>query len=205
MRKLCGQGVELFGRGEALLDSVYQLPFLNHVHQLDPGERVLGRRKRPVGRSWRMDETYIRVKGAWRYLYRAVDKQGQTIDFLLTEHRDQEAALRFLKKAIRRHGVPETITIDGSDANEAAIKRYNEIHGTHIIIRQVKYLNNVVEQDHRAVKRVTRPMLGFKSFDAAQVTLAGIELMHMLKKQQMMVEAGDEGLTVAQQFYSLAA
>jgi putative transposase len=163
------------------------------------------RRKRPVWLSWRMDETYIRVKGEWRYLYRAVDKSGQTIDFLLTEHRDQEAARRFLTKAIRRHGVPETITIDGSDTNEAAIKGYNEAQVTHIIIRQVKYLNNVVEQDHRAVKRVTRPMLGFKSFDAAQATLAGIELMHMLKKQQMMVEAGDEGLTATEQFYTLAA
>jgi putative transposase len=166
---------------------------------------VFHRRKRPVGRRWRMDETYIRVKGQWRYLYRAVDKSGQTIDFLLTEHRDKEAALRFLKKAIRRHGVPETITIDGSDANEAAIKRYNEDHGTNIIIRQVKYLNNIVEQDHRGVKRVTRPMLGFKSFDAAQDTLIGIELMHMIKKRQMMVEAGDEGLSIAEQFYSLAA
>jgi putative transposase len=97
------------------------------------------------------------------------------------------------------------MTIDGSEANEAAIKHYNEAHGTHIIIRQVKYLNNVVEQDHRAVKRVTRPMLGFKSFDAAQVTLAGIELMHMLKKQQMIVEAGDKRPTAAQQFYALAA
>ena len=145
------------------------------------------------------------MKGEWRYLYRAVDKHGQTIDFLLTEHRDTAAALRFLKHAIRRHGVPETITIDGSEANEAAIKRYNEEHGTNIIIRQVKYLNNMVEQDHRGVKRVTRPMLGFKSFDAAQGTLAGIELMHMIKKRQMVVEAEDEGLTAAEQFYALAS
>ena len=152
-----------------------------------------------------MDETYIKVKGQWYYLYRAVDKHGQTIDFLLTEHRDKEAALRFLKKAIRRNGLPETITIDGSDANEAAIKSYNKAHGTTIRIRQVKYFNNIVEQDHRAVKRVTRPMLGFKSFDAAQDTLVGIELMHMLKKKQMAVEAGDEGRTAAQLFYSLAA
>ena len=166
---------------------------------------VFHRRKRPVGRSWRMDESYIRVKGEWRYLYRAVDKTGQTIDFLLTEHRDTEAALRFLTQAIRRHGVPNKITIDGSDANEAAIKRYNEAHGTAIIIRQVKYLNNLVEQDHRAVKRVTRPMLGFKAFYAAQATLVGIELMHMLKKRQLMVEEGDEGLTAAEQFYALAA
>jgi putative transposase len=165
-------------------------------------EDAFHRRKRPVRVSWRMDETYIKIKGEWRYLYRAVDKQGQTIDFLLTEQRDQEAALRFLKKAIRRNGVPEKITIDGSDANEAAIKRYNEEHGTAIDIRQIKYLNNLVEQDHRAVKRITRPMLGFKSFEAAQDTLVGIELMHMIKKRQM---EGDEGLTAAEQFYALAA
>ena len=168
-------------------------------------EEAFHRRKRPVWVSWRMDETYIRVKGEWKYLYRAVDKYGETIDFLLTEHRDKEAALRFLKKAIRRNGVPETITIDGSDANEAAIKSYNAEHGTSITIRQVKYLNNVVEQDHRAVKRVTWPMLGFKAFEAAQATLIGIELMHMIKKKQLMVDEGAEGLTAAEQFYALAS
>ena len=98
-------------------------------------EEAFHRRKRPVYISWRMDETYIKVKGEWRYLYRAVDKHGHTIDFLLTEYRDKEAALRFLKKAIRRHGVPEKMTIDGSEANEAAIKCYNQVHGTAIIIR----------------------------------------------------------------------
>jgi putative transposase len=162
------------------------------------------RRKRPVWMSWRMDETYIRVKGEWRYLYRAVDKHGQTIDFLLTEQRDQEAVLRFLKKAIRRHGVPEKIPIDGSAANEAAIKRFNEEHGTAIEIRQIKYLNNIVEQDHRGVKRITRPMLGFTSFDAAQATLVGIELMHMLRKRQL-GDGVEQGLTAAEQFYALAA
>jgi putative transposase len=101
--------------------------------------------------------------------------------------------------------VPETVTIDGSEANAAAIRGYNAANGTAIIIRQVKYLNNVVEQDHRAVKRVTRPMLGFKSFDAAQGTLVGIELMHMLKKGQMAIKAGAESLTPAVQFYALAA
>jgi len=149
--------------------------------------------------------SYIKVRGQWYYLYRAVDKHGQTIDFLLTEHRDQEAALRFLKKAICRNGLPETITIDGSEANEAAIKRYNEAHGTAIDIRQIKYLNNLVEQDHRAVKRITRPMLGFKSFAAAHATLVGIELMHMLKKRQLVAEEGGEGLMAAEQFYALAA
>jgi len=168
-------------------------------------EEAFHRRKRAVWVSWRMDETYIKVKGEWRYLYRAVDKQGQTIDFLLTKEHDEQAAKRFLTKAIRRNGVPEKITIDGSAANEAAIKSYNAEHGTVIAIRKIKYLNNIVEQDHRAVKRVTRPMLGLKSFDAAQGTLAGIELMHMIKKRQMVVEAGDEGLTAAEQFYALAS
>jgi len=168
-------------------------------------EEAFHRRKRPVWVSWRMDETYIKVKGQWYYLYRAVDKTGQTIDFLLTEQRDEQAAKRFFTKAIRRHGVPEKITIDGSAANEAGIKSYNEEHGIVIAIRKINYLNNIVEQDHRGVKRVTRPMLGFKSFDAAQDTLVGIELMHMINKRQMVVEAGDEGLTAAEPFYSLAA
>ena len=161
--------------------------------------------QRPVWISWRLDETYIRVKGKWYYLYRAVNKYGQTIDFLLTEERDEQAAKQFLTKAIRRHGVPEKITSDGSAANEAAIKSYNAEHGTTIEIRKIKYLQNVVEQDHRAVTRVTRPMRGFKTFEAAQCTLAGVELMHMLKKKQRLVEAGDEGLTAAEQFYALVS
>jgi putative transposase len=161
-------------------------------------------RKRPVWVSWRMDEAYIRVKGEWRYLYWAVDTHGPTSDFLLTEHRDQEAALRFLQKAIRRHGVPEKITIDGSEANEAAINRYNGAYGTAIEIRQITYLNNMVEQDHRGVKRITRPMLGFKSFDAAQATLVGIELLHMLRKGQLEDRVG-QGLTTAEQCSTLAA
>jgi transposase-like protein len=102
----------------------------------------------------------------------------------LTEQRDEHAAKRFLTKAIRRHGGPEKITIDGSAANKAAIESYNAEHGTAIAIRQIKYLHNMVEQDHRGVKRVTRPMLGFKSFTAAQDTLVGIELMHMIRKKQ---------------------
>src|SRR5262244_135389 len=99
-------------------------------------EEAFHRRKRPVWVSWRMDETYIKVKGEWYYLYRAVDKTGQTIDFRLTEQRDEHAAKRFLIKAICRHGVPEKITIDGSAANEAALMSYNEEHGTAITIRK---------------------------------------------------------------------
>jgi len=119
-----------------------------------------------------MDETYIKVKGEWTYLDRAVDKYGKTIDFLLTEKRDERAAKTFLTRAIRRHaGVPEQITIDGSAANEAAVKSYNEEHRTSIEICKIKYLNNIVEQDHHAVKRVSRPMLGFQSFESAQAPL----------------------------------
>jgi transposase-like protein len=152
-----------------------------------------------------MDATSINVKGEGRYLSRAVEKHGQTIDFLLTEHRDKEAARRFLQQAIRRHSLPETITIDGSDVHAAAIQSYNEAPGTNLIIRQVQYFNNIVEQDYRGVKRVTRPMWGFKAFDAAQGTLVGIELRHRIRKKQMGLEARDEGLTAAELFYSLAA
>jgi putative transposase len=168
-------------------------------------EEAFHRRKRPVWVSWRMDETSFKVKGQWSYLYRAVDKTGQIIDFLLTKQRDERAAKRFLTKAIRRHGVPEKITIDGSEANAAAIRSHNKEHSTTIAIRQVKYVNNIVEQEHRAVKRVTRPMLGFKAFEAAHSMLIGIELIHMIKKRQLVVEDGAEGLTAAEKFYSLAA
>jgi putative transposase len=169
-----------------------------------PLEEAFHRRKRPVWLSWRMDETYIKVNGQWYYLYRAVDKTGQMIGFLLSEQRDKRAVKRFLTKAIHRHGVPEKITLDGSEANEAAIKRDNEAHGTSIEIRQIKYLNNIIEQDHRGVKRVTRPMLGFKAFEAAQSTLVGIELMHMRRKGQL-ADGVEQGLMPLEQFYALAS
>jgi putative transposase len=111
-----------------------------------------------VGPSWRLDETYVKIKGKGTYLYRAMDKEGQTIDFLLTPTRDRDAAEAFLCKTIRTQGLPEKITIDKSGANTAVITRYNTTHKTAIIIRHCKYLNNLVEQDHRVVKRLTRPM-----------------------------------------------
>ena len=160
--------------------------------------------KRPVGTSWRMDETYIKIKGQWKYLYRAVDRNGQTIDFLLTAHRDKKAARRFLKKAIRQHGLPDKVTIDKSGANTAALDALQEETGAAIEVRQIKCLNNLVEQDHRAVKRIIRPMLGFHTFRSARTTLQGIELMHMIKKGQMTHPVGG-ALSTAEQFYSLAA
>ena len=111
----------------------------------------------------------------------AVDKAGATVDFLLTAKRDRKAALRFLRKAIRHNGPPERITIDKSGANTAAIESYNDDHEVGIEIRQVKYLNNIVEQDHWAIKRLTRSMLGFKSFWSAAATLSDVKLMHMVR------------------------
>jgi putative transposase len=151
-----------------------------------------------------MDETYIKINGQWKYLYRAVDKEGQTVDFLLTIYRDKKAALRFFKKAIRQHGLPEKMTIDKSGANTAALDALNDELNVNIEVRQSKYLNNLIEQDHRAIKRIVRPMLGFKSFRTARITLQGIELMHMIKKGQMVSGYG-QNLSSTVQFYSLAA
>ena len=167
-------------------------------------EKAFRRRQCPVSRSWRMDETYVKIKGKGAYLYRAVDKEGHTIDFLLTPTRDRDAAEAFLHKAIRTQGLPEKITIDKSGSNTAAIMHYNQTHKTDIVMRHSKYLNNLVEQDHRAVKRLTRPMLGFKSFWAARCTIAGIETMHAIRKGQL-PSTVDALQTPAEQFYALAA
>ena len=166
-------------------------------------EKVFRKLKRPLDGSWHMDETYIKVKGAWKYLYRAVDKEGQTIDFLLTTKRDKAAALRFFDRAMKSSGVPEKITMDKSGANRAAMDEINGRGDAPIIARQVKYLNNIVEQDHRVIKRITRQMLDFKSFRAARNVLAGIELMHMIRKDQLVLKGGTE-LSFADQFYALA-
>jgi transposase-like protein len=167
-------------------------------------EKQFRRHQRPVGRRGRMDETYVKIKGQWAYLYRAVDKEGHTIDFLLTPTRDRDAAEVFLHKAIRNQGLPEKITIDQSGSNTAAITHYNRTHQTGIAIGQCKYLNNIVEQDHRAVKRQVRPMLGFKSFWAARCTLAGMEVMHAIRKGQLET-TGAVSQTPAEQFYALVA
>jgi putative transposase len=173
------------------------------IRSLPVLETFFRKRKRAVGISWRMDETYIKVKGVWKYLYRAVDKQGQTIHFLLTAKRDAAAATRFFEKAMRHNSEPEIVTMDKSGANKAAIDAINTEREDSIVVRQVKYLNNIVEQDHRADKRVTRPMLNFKFFRSARNVLAGIELMHMIRKGQMIVAAENQ-MSFAEQFYSLA-
>jgi transposase-like protein len=166
-------------------------------------EKSSRRYKRPVGLSWRMDETYIKVLGKWKYLYRAVDKTGDTIDFLLTAKRDTVAATRFFNKAIGHSGIPEKVTMDKSGANKAAMEKYNKKTNQSVIIRQIKYLNNIVEQDHRGVKRITNQMLGFKSFASARKIIAGIEPMHMIRKGQFTIPKAIN-LSPARQFYAIA-
>ena len=163
------------------------------------------KKKAPVGGRWRMDETYIKVRGEDRYLYRAVDTNGDTVDFLFTARRDRHAARRFLEKATKRHAPPSLINIDKSGANKAGIEDFNDAQdATGIEVRQCKYLNNLVEQDHRNIKRRVRPMLGFKSFWTARIVLAGIELVHMLRKGQAALVVGQALVSDAETFYSLA-
>jgi len=149
-----------------------------------------------------MDETYIKVKGAWCYYYRAIDSDGETVDFYLSKRRDGAAAKRFFKRAIRRNGRPFRVNIDRSGANLFAIKKINQAVslGNSIAIRQTKRLNQLIEQDHRFIKRITNPMMGFKTFVAAWATLKGIELCHMLRKRQSMVL---HSLPSWRQFYAL--
>jgi transposase-like protein len=140
----------------------------------------------PVGDSWRVDETYLKVRGQWVYLYRAVDRQGRTVDFLLSKRRDMDAAKRFFSRATRQHGAPRVITLDGYAASHRAVAKLKEV-GTlpcRVQVRSCKYLNNVIEQDHRRIKQRVRPMLGFKRFETAAVTIRGIELAAKIKKQQ---------------------
>jgi putative transposase len=163
-------------------------------------------RKRPTAISWRMDETYIKVRGKWTYLYRAVDRDGQTLDFMLSERRDTAAAWRFFKRAVGTNGVPDRIAIDKISANLAGLQSLNVIlkftgTGRIIGIVQPKYLNNIVEQDHRFIKRITRPILGFKAFHSAAATLAGIETAHMIRKGQL----AQTGISAFKQFAALAA
>jgi putative transposase len=163
-------------------------------------EKAFRRRKRAVGKSWRMDETYIRVNCEWRYLYRAVDKNGNTIDFLLRANRDKTVARHYLGKSIAQNGVSETVSIDKSGANLAALEAVNDDRETPTKTHQSKYLNSLVEQDHRAIKR---PLLGFKTFRCARILLASIESMHVIAKGPMKCSRGIHP-SVANQFYELA-
>jgi len=145
---------------------------------------VLGK---STGRSWRVDETYIKVRGEWTYLYRAVDKAGWTVDFRLSTRRDADAAKAFFRKAIRHEGrPPQTITLDGYAASHRAVRemKTDGLLPRRTRLRSSKYLNNLIEQDHRGIKSRTGPMLGFKNFSFAAITIAGVELLRRVRKSQ---------------------
>ena len=160
------------------------------VHQCSPEiEKKIKKLLRPTNDSWRVDETYIKVKGKWKYLYRAVDSDGDTIDFMLSSKRDRKAAKRFFKKALssNHNQIPRVITVDKNPAYPPAIDELKNEKNLfkNIEIRQTMYLNNIIEQDHRSIKRIIVPVLGFQFFHSASKTLKGIEAMNMVKKRQV--------------------
>ena len=160
------------------------------VHEYAPqiDKKIRPHLKR-TDKSWRMDETYVKVKGKWTYLYRAVDKHGNTLDFLLRAKRDAKATTRFFKKVLKaKHTqTPRVINIDKNPALSCSLEQLKSdaVFPGKMEIRPVKYLNNIVEQDHRFIKKITKPCLGFQSIRTASKTISGIEAMHMFWKGQL--------------------
>ena len=177
-------------------------------HYVPVFEKRFKKYARPTGSTWRVDETYIRVKGKWTYLYRAVDKQGRTVDFLLSEKRDKAAAKRFFMKAIGNNQAPAKITLDGYEASHQAV---SELKAEGVLpaetqVRTSKYLNNLIEQDHRRVKQRYYPMLGFKRFTNAVITISGIELIQKIRKGQFDISnISREGMQVQQVWEAVLA
>jgi IS6 family transposase len=151
-------------------------------------ERRLRAHLKPTNKSWRVDETYVCVKGKWAYLYRAVDSTGATIDFLLAAKRDAAAAKRFFQKALRSpdHPTPRVINVDKCPSYPAAVEQLKKEGQLprRCRLRPVQYLNNILEQDHRAIKRRVKASQGFRSFWGAWRTIAGYEAVNMIRKGQ---------------------
>jgi len=187
-------------RGVEVDHSTIQRWVFKFSHEI---EKSMHKRKCRVGDSWRMDETYIKVGGKDRYLYRAVDKHGNTVDFLLTKRRQRMSAQKFFNKAIGNNARPSVVNIDKSGANKSALWVVNRrsCSTKKIKIRSCKYLNNIVEQDHRTVKRRIKISTGFKEFESAKRTLSGIEVVHIIRKNQI----SDSKSTCFKTFMSLAA
>jgi len=168
--------------------SMAHTTIMRWVHHYTPEfERRWNRFARPAGASWRVDETYVKIHGEWVYLYRAVDRAGNTVDFRLSRRRDVAAAKAFFRKAIKGQGSsPGTVTLDDYAASQRAVREMKadgELP-TGTKLRSSKYLNNLIEQDHRGVKLRIGPMLGFKRFETAAITIAGIELLLRIGKGQ---------------------
>src|ERR1700744_4599890 len=168
--------------------SMAHTTIMRWVHHYTPEfERRWNRFARLVGPSWRVDETYVKIRGKWVYLYRAVDRHGKTVDFRLSTRRDVAAAKAFFRKAIKGQGsTPTTITLDGFAASHRAVREM-KVDGelpADTKLRSSKYLNNLIEQDHRGVKLRIGPMLGFKRFETAAIIIAGIELLLRIRKGQ---------------------
>ncbi len=189
-------------RGAKIDHATLQRWVIKFVPLIDTAVR---KRKKPVGNSWRMDETYIKINGAWVYLYRAVDSLGNTIEFLLRKYRDAVTAKAFFRKAFKYNGNPEKVVIDKSGSNISALKAANKelAEDKQIEVRQVKYLNNIVEQDHRFIKKRTKPMLGFKSFRSAKITITGIENIRIIQKGQII--GSNDNLSTFENFQMLMA
>jgi transposase-like protein len=180
-----------FDREEMMAErglSMAHTTIMRWVHHYAPEfERRWNRFARPVGASWRVDETYVKIRGGWVYLYRAVDREGKTVDFRLSTRRDVAAAKAAFRKAIKSQGsTPRTITLDGYAASHRAVREMKTSGqlAADTKLRSSKYLNNLIEQDHRGVKLRIGPMLGFKWFSAAAATIAGIELLRRIHKGQ---------------------
>ena len=159
------------------------------IHEYSPKfNKRLRRKLKPTGDSWKLDESYVKVKGEWKYLYRAVDREGNTLDFYLTAYRDQLAAMRFLKKLLNAsHTItPRVINTDKNPAYIPAVKAAKSSGALpeKTQHRDVKYLNNRIECDHRRIKRLIKYGLGFGSFRTAQKTISGYEAMYMMRKGQ---------------------
>lgn len=189
-------------RGAVIDHATLQRWIIRFVPLIDKQVKI---RKKPVSNSWRMDETYIKVNGRWVYLYRAVDSLGNTIEFLLRNHRDAAAAKAFFCRAFRNNGLPKKVSIDKSGSNTAALIAANKglPKNKQIEIRQNKYLNNLIEQDHRFIKKRTKPMLGFKSFHSAKITITGIENIRMIQKGQL--TSSNDNVSTFQNFAMLMA
>jgi transposase-like protein len=168
--------------------SMVHTTIMRWVHHYTPEfERRWNRFARPAGGSWRVDETYVKIRGEWVYLYRAVDRAGKTVDFRLSSRRDVTAAKAFFRKAFKSQGsTPRSITLDGYAASHRAVREMKADGQIpeDIEVRSSKYLNNLIEQDHRGVKSRLAPMLGLKGFRTAAITIAGVELQRRIHKGQ---------------------